>query len=232
MHLAYFGMLAALSLGWADITVQPSRSGSINTPWQRSLVNLDRPSDRTRETLKRYSVEANYRRNPDIALARLKERILRDGAEPEIVYALAELSWIEGKREDRWGRAEALGRFVDAVGYSYEYLFDPGLAAGRSPADPRFRLAMDLYNGSLDHILRAAQEKGRIEPGGVIKLEVHGRELNLRVNLEQSPWKTQDIHELLFCSDFEVHNLPTRTYQYGLGVPLIGVRKTDHSAQS
>jgi pimeloyl-ACP methyl ester carboxylesterase len=231
MHSALLALTAAAVLGRADdISVAPRRGDKPNTPWQASLASHDRPSERTRETLRRFDVESSFRRDPDSVMLRL-EKLARTAPDPDLVFALAELSWIEGRRLDRRRRAAALDRFVDAVAYAYDFLFDPELAAGRQPADPRFRLAMDLYNGGLDHIFRAAQTKGRIEPGGTITLKVHGRELKMRVGLDRSPWTSDDIQELHLASDFDVVGLPNSTYQYGLGVPLIGVRKTDRQAE-
>ena len=63
-------------------------------------------------------------------------------------------------------RPAAIDRYVDAVAYAYDFLFDPELAAGRQPSDPRFRLACDLYNGGLDRLIRAAQSNGQIKPDG------------------------------------------------------------------
>jgi pimeloyl-ACP methyl ester carboxylesterase len=233
MQIALLALVATAALAWDsdEITVEPRRSAAANAPWQQSLASLDRPTERTRETLKRYDLEPRFRRDPDGTMASL-ERTARNAPDPDLVYALAELSWVEARRLDRRRRAAALDRYVDAVAYAYDFLFDPELAGGRQPADPRFRLAMDLYNGGLDHIIRAAQTRGRIEPGGSITLKVHGRELKLRVGLDRSPWTAEDIHELHLCSDYEVVGLQTRTYQYGLGVPLIGVRKTEQTGQS
>ena len=63
------------------------------------------------------------------------------------MYALAELSWIEGRRLDRWRKPQAIDRYLDAAAYAYDYLFDtnPVLAQGRGPSDPRYRQAMEIY---------------------------------------------------------------------------------------
>jgi pimeloyl-ACP methyl ester carboxylesterase len=42
-----------------------------------------------------------------------------------------------------------------------------------------------------------------------------------------TPWKPEDINELLLASDFEVGGLDTRNRRFGLGVPLIAVKRTD-----
>ena len=231
MSFACAWILAAATCGFTDITVEPNRSGRVNAPWEAALAGLDRPTERTAETLKRYDLERDYRRDPGHAIASL-ERTARRSPDPDLVFALAELSWVEAKRLDRKRRAESLDRYLDAVAYAYDFLFDPELAEATTPADPRFRAAMNLYNGGLDQIIRsaaaaAAKSKKRIEPGGTILLKAHGGELNLRVSLEHSPWRSEDIEELHLCSNFLVAGLPTKTYQYGLGVPLIGVRKTE-----
>jgi pimeloyl-ACP methyl ester carboxylesterase len=224
-------LAAAMSaLGLSDIAVVPSRSGDAGAPWQRTLAALDEPTERTADTLRRYDLFDRYRRDPGGALLRLENQA-RLTPEPELVYALAELSWVEARRLDRRRKPAALDHYLDAVTYAYDFLFDPDLAAGREPTDPRFRAAIDLYNGGLDQILRAVKAKGPIEPGGTILLKVHDRELRLRVNLESSPWKAEDIHELLLASDYEVTGLPTRSYQYGLGTPLIGIRKAAPAAE-
>ncbi len=95
MHSALIVTLAAAALGWADISVTTNRSGSASAPWhQRVLANLSRPTDRTQETLRRYELDREYRWNSQNALVRL-EKLARGRPEPELVFALAELSWLE-----------------------------------------------------------------------------------------------------------------------------------------
>ena len=88
--------------------------------------------------------------------------------------------------------------------YAYDYLFDqdPVLAEGRGPSDPRFRLAMEIYNAGVDRLIRAAQTKGQIQPqnGEAIPFKVHGREQSLRIaSAKTRPWSAADIHKLLLA---------------------------------
>ena len=158
------------------------------------------------------------------------EKYAQKRAEAELVYALAELSWIEAKRLDHRRKPQAIDRFLDAAAYAYDYLFDddPVLAEGRGPSDPRFRLAMEIYNAGVDRLIRAAQTKGQIQPqnGEAIPFKVHGREQSLRIVLKDSPWSPADVHKILLASDFEVSGINRDLSQYGLGVPLIAVRET------
>jgi pimeloyl-ACP methyl ester carboxylesterase len=230
MSLAELTILAAALLGASDtITIQPSRGGS-SSGLQRSIAGLDRPSDRTLETLRRFDLDKEYRHDVSSALQHL-EKYAQRRAEPELVYALAELSWIEGKRLDRWRKPQAIDRFLDAAAYAHDYLFgtEPELADGRGRSDPRFRLACEIYNAGVERLIRAALTKGQIQlqNGEAIPFKVHGREQSLRIVLMKSPWHQADIHKILLTSDFEVTGLNRDLYQYGLGVPLIAVRETE-----
>jgi hypothetical protein len=229
MPVAQLTVLVAALLGWSDITIQPSRGDHSSFAFQRSVASIDRPSERTLETLRRYDLDKEYRRRVNDCLLHL-EKYAQKRAEAELVYALAELCWIEAKRLDRRRYPEAIDRYLDAAAYAHDYLFepDPVLAEGRGPSDPRFRLAMEIYNAGVDRLIRAAQTKGQIQPqnGEAIPFKVHGREQSLRIVLKDSPWSLSDVHKLLLASDFEVTGINRDLSQYGLGVPLIAVRET------
>jgi pimeloyl-ACP methyl ester carboxylesterase len=230
MPLAQLTVLVSALVGWSDIAIQPSRGDHAAFAFQRSVAGIDRPSERTLETLRRYDVDKEYRRDVNACLLHL-EKYAQKRAEAELVYALAELSWIEAKRLDHRRKPQAIDRYIDAAAYAHDYLFgdDPVLADGRGPSDPRFRLAMEIYNAGVDRLIRAAQTKGQIQPqnGEAIPFKVHGREQSLRIVLKDSPWRAADVHKLLLASDFEVTGINRDLSQYGLGVPLIAVRETE-----
>ena len=230
MPLAQLTVLVSALVGWSDITIQPSRGDRAAFSFQHNIASIDRPSERTLETLRRYAVYNEYRRDVNACLLHLEKYAIKR-PEAELVYALAELSWIEAKHLDRRRKPQAIDRFLDAAAYAYDYLFEdnPVLVQGRGPSDPRFQLAMGIYNAGVDRLIRAAQTKGQIQPqnGEAIPFKVHGREQSLRIVLKNSPWSPADIHKLLLASDFEVSGINRDHSQYGLGVPLIAVRETD-----
>jgi hypothetical protein len=231
MPLAQLTVLVSALVGWSDITIQPSRGDRAAFAFQRSVAGIDRPSERTLETLRRFDLHNEYRRDVSACLLHL-EKYAQKREEAELVYALAELSWIEAKRLDHRRRPQAIDRYLDAAAYAYYYLFDddPVLAEGRGPSDPRFRLAMEIYNAGVDRLIRAAQTKGEIKPqnGEAIPFKVHGREQSLRIVLRDSPWRPSDVHKILLASDFEVSGINRLLSQYGLGVPLLAVRETEN----
>jgi pimeloyl-ACP methyl ester carboxylesterase len=230
MFLAQWPLVLSLLIS-SDVTVGPARPDRSNTSFHLGLSKLDRPTPRTVETLRRYDLESRYRHDVPNTLMSL-EKVARANPDADVVFALAELSWIEAKRLEHRRRGEALERYVDTVAYAYDFLFAPEFTDVRQPSDPRFREACNLYNGGLDRLLRASQaDNGRIEPEGVLKIKVYGHEQKIRVFLDpaQTPWTREDVDQVILCSDYEVSGLPTKTYQYGLGVPLIAVRKSDRA---
>lgn len=232
MSLACLAIVASSLVGWPDITVQPSRGDRAHSASYRNLANLDRPTDRTLDTIKRYDLSRQYRFGTDRVLSSLV-KLARERPEPELVYALAELCWVEGRRLDKWRKTNAIDYYVDAVAYAHDFLTDPELVRpdGQRGSDPRYRTAMDLYNAGLERLLRAAQATGPITPEGSIKLKIRGQEQVFRVSLADSAWAIDDVDKLILASDYEVSGLISKTYHYGLGVPLIGVRLADGPAQ-
>ena len=105
-------------VGWSDITVQPNRASRAHGYYAASVAALDRPSERTEDTLVRYDLKAMFRSDPEAALLRL-EKLARQQPDADLVFALAELSWVEGRRLDRWRRAGAIDRFIDTVAYAF-----------------------------------------------------------------------------------------------------------------
>ncbi len=230
MILAPLSIALAL-VGWADVAVTPSRADRPVSTFQRTLSALDRPSERTVQTIKRFGLDGRFRRDPAAVLSTLEQQA-RVNPDPDLVYAAAELCWIESRRLERRHHAESLDRTIDCLSYAYDYLFGPELANARQPSDPRYRLACDLYNGSLDRLIREAQANGgKVEAGGEFSLKVRGREQVFRVALRNSPWAPEDVDQVVMASSFEVSGLPYHNYQYGLGVPLIAVRRSKKDAE-
>ncbi len=227
MSLVPLAVVFSALVGWSDIAIQRS-NGERAAESYRSVATLDRPTERTVETIRRFGLERVYRRDVNETLLRI-EKFAQERPEPELVFALAELSWIEGRRLDRRRKAQALDRYLDTAAYAYDFLFDPELAPGRKPADPHYRQAMELYNASIDHLIRAAMNRtGELttQPGQVISFKFHGSERKIQFVLGKSPWRPSDVNKLLLVTDFEVSGLDDKEqHQYGVGVPLIAVRE-------
>lgn len=184
-----------------------------------------KPTERTIQLLRRYDLESALKGDRSKLLARLEEI---DRKEPRRghVYALAELAYVEAKRAERALKYEkALELHGAAVLHSYRFLFDELYAEPTNFYDPEFRLACDLYNGALESTLRILQERNELLPGNVIQVKTANHQCQLKVDLNSKGWHADDFAHFRFVSDYEVHGLTNHYHSYGLGVPLIAVRK-------
>jgi pimeloyl-ACP methyl ester carboxylesterase len=219
--------LATAVLGCSyGIGVRRSASTSLLADWRASAVEADDLSPRTWQTLHKLDLDSLYRRRPREALARLRE-LAGPAPPPPMLFALAEVSYLLGRRAEKENDPLACADYYLCAGYAYHFLFPPGSAGPFRPSafDPHFRLACDLYNAGLAKCIRAAQGIGRLDPRQQLHLPTpDGQGFHLSVVHHGFTWKPEEFGPLLFCADYQVHGLDNHYRGYGLGVPLISMR--------
>ena len=181
-------------------------------------------SSRTRRTLRRFDLEDHYQSDASSCFELIRQRV--DGhPDSDLIYALSELSYVEGKKAERLGRlSDALNHYGVSLTNSYNYLFSDELMAARNVYDPQFRAVCDLYNESLEDTLRILCADNRLEPGQTYTIETPGGKFVVRTEM-RGKWKTDEFDHYEFVSDYAIETLRNRHTTYGLGVPLIAVRK-------
>lgn len=230
MNVAVWLIMAA-SLGFVDLNFQATKPD--RSALARSAVLFERPSERTMDTLTRQGLNKRYKSDPSRTISSLERTVLGQKDDADLVYALAELNMVEGRRIDQSRfqvfnshRDQVLDRYLDALTYSYDYLFSPSLANTRQPSDPRFRQACEIYNAALERLIRTAVVKGRVPMSESIELTLRGQKSNVKILLDEGTiWPRHEIKDLIFASDFELTGVETQTRQYGVGVPMIALRR-------
>ncbi|WP_372896948.1 esterase/lipase family protein [Stieleria sp.] len=183
-------------------------------------------SERTWNTLRRYGLRDGYDQDAHVCLKKI-QTTLRDNRDPELIHALAELSYVEGKKAETKGdQSDALGHFGVALTNSYDYLFDEDLSETRNQYDPQFRATCDLYNESLEDTLRLLCEEHHIKPGQTYRVKTPDREFVIQTQLRGN-WKPDEFDHYEFVSDYEIATLRSKHTTFGLGVPMIAVRKSN-----
>lgn len=183
-----------------------------------------RPTPRVEQFLRRYDLGKAPDGDPHKTLGEL-QKIVAEEPDSENVYAYAELAYIFGKKADAKGDKElALDMYGASVAHSYLYLFDPKFDRLRNPYDPNFRRACDLYNNSLESALRIVKRTGKLAPGQVLTVKTSSHEFAVQVT-SNGRWQDDEFDRIEFVSDYEVTGLTNRHHTYGLGVPLIAIRK-------
>lgn len=224
-------VLALLICGWTGcaseryLTLRRVPRNPLQGPLQLLSNKGPQPSARTNELLRRYDVaEAGS----EEVLTRLQAEIVNDPSADKL-YSFAELAYIHGKRADALGRrGQAMELYGMAVAHAYWYLFDPRFDRFRNPYDPQFRGASDVYNAALEGAMRLANSETKLLPGGSYTIGTGEHQFHVSV-VAHGNWHEDDFERLEFVSDYEIENLSSRHHSYGLGVPMIAVRRPhDH----
>ena len=184
-----------------------------------------KPTDRSRQVLRRYDLQEMQQNDPQATLRALQEEL---AAEPDLdkMYAFAELAYIQGKKTQQRGDDSSLEMFSASVAHAYLYLFAPQFDRVRNPYDPQFRQACDLYNAALEELLRSIDSQGELRPGETFTLRFGEQQVDIQITM-QGLWNECEFDRFEFVSDYEVEGLVNRHVTYGLGVPLIAVHKSE-----
>ena len=227
--------------GCGGIRVRRATTPALFEAWRASAVS-DEMSARTMQTLRRWNLAQVYRTNPHDAFARLQQ-VAETDAQPELVFALAEMSYLLGRGCEQGACAHSMTYYYLCAGYAYHYLFARNGASQlvrastsnarglerfdprASPFDPRFRVACDLYNTALGKCIRAAQRIGRLDSRQALHITTRaGNDYTLSVVHHGFLWRPDEFGTFLFCDDYRVVGLANEHRTYGLGVPLIAIR--------
>ncbi|MBX3420865.1 MAG: alpha/beta fold hydrolase [Pirellulaceae bacterium] len=181
-------------------------------------------TNRTALVLRRYALDDLYQSRPAECLLAM-QKLVQTESDGELVYGISEVAYVEAKRLERQHKpAEALDMYGVAVSNAYMYLFSMEFDRIRNPYDPVFRGACDLYNQSLECSLRLVNAKGQLQPGTSYEV-ISGDKQYYVQTLMKGGWQTADFDRFEFVSDYRLEGLTSSGMTYGLGVPLIAVRK-------
>src|SRR3954462_1323204 len=190
-----------------------------------------KPTDRTTQLLRRYDLESELDGDRASLLARLED-IQRREPDREHEYAMAEIAYITATQAEKLHRQRALQFYGTALIHAYRYLFESEINGGAgavalaiNPYDPQFRGASDLYNQSLEGMLRHVRREGEIRPGVLRSVVTANSTCSFQVTMHSTGWHEDDIDRMEFVSDYQIQGLQNHYHTYGLGVPLIAVRR-------
>jgi len=189
------------------------------------LTGSVQPTPRVMQLLRVYNLTEDLSGDPRVLLEKLQAVADREPSADKI-YALSELAYLGGHRFQQLDPQRARSLYGSAVLHAYRYLFDPGFAAGRNPYDPEFRGACTLYNVSLEQSLRIELRDHRFAPGQTITIQTASGPCDITCRLRGGEWDPNEFDRFDFVSNYEITGLKNQYQSYGLGVPLIAVRKS------
>src|SRR6267142_938764 len=179
----------------------------------QSAITSGQPSLPTRNVLYERGLFEAFGQRPDAAIAELHRAMVATPGDQDILFALAELSFLHGQATKK------SDYYLAAAVYAYAFLF-PEKTADPGPGrfDPRVRTAADLYNWALILSFRSADGSEVVPQGGTFDLPF-GR---LEVAFDPAALRAGDreLFGFIAIGELEVHGLAMRYRWPGLGAPL------------
>jgi len=206
-------------------TLRPVPKSPLVETLQLTAKDGPQPSSRTKQFLRVSGLEDDLGSDPRRLLEKVQALIQQEPSADK-VYAFAELSYLEAKKAESLDPQLALDLYGASVLHAYQYLFDDRFRRLRNPYDPQFRGACDLYNGALEGGLRIVCRNDGLSPGASHTIRTASGIWDIVCVLRSGQWRPEEIDHFQFVSDYEIKGLKNHYHTYGLGVPLIAVRRS------
>ena len=189
----------------------------------RSATTSGEPTWQTRNVLLEQGLLLEFEERPEQALAALHQAMVAAGGDVDLLFALAELSFLHGQQtaQPAWELAAAV--------YAYAFLFPEGSGAAPGRFDPRLRIAADLYNWALMTSFRSEDGSAVVPRGGVFELPFGP----MQVAFDPASLRAGDreLYQLTSIADLEVYGLAMRYRWPGLGAPLAALSRPIDAAR-
>lgn len=194
-------------------------------------LNSGVASNDTNVVLNRFNLTKKFKDSPAEAIAALHEKALADDRR-DILFALAETSYLYGDQlANSAGLTEqglAADYFLLSAIYSYRFLLGERPEPPPHEFDPRLRTAGNLYNFSLWRGFSTGDD-------GKLVLDAQTRTLpigNLAIshNPATFSWKFEEFERFEPAEKYAVRGVSIRNRAPGMGLPLIGLKKSGAGA--
>lgn len=183
-----------------------------------------KPSERTEQLLRVYDLSGALDEKPEKLITQL-QTIVEKEPNLETLHALSEICYLAARKCEKSDPKVAISLYGSSVLYAYEYLFESHSFGQPNHYDPQFRAICDLYNGSLESALRLTSADHKIQPGNYYTIDTAVGTCEIRTVVRGGRWQNEDFDHFEFVSDYRLEGLRNHYRTFGLGVPLIAVRK-------
>jgi pimeloyl-ACP methyl ester carboxylesterase len=175
-------------------------------------VSTGEPSWPTRDVLFERGLFDAYAERPEPALAEMHKAMVASGGDPDLLFALAELSYLHGK-------ATSKRKYHLAAGvYAWALLFPEGAGSAPGRFDPRLRIAADLYNWSITAAF-ASEDGAEVVPRAAT-FELPFGPMAVAFDPGTLRAGERELYQLVPVAELSVHGLAMRYRWPGLGAPL------------
>jgi pimeloyl-ACP methyl ester carboxylesterase len=215
LDVILFGVLLLASACATPIGVARADPQSVYHELTRNVLSTGEPSAPSEQLLQRRGLYDRFKEDPEAALAEL--RGTGSLLNPNVLFALAELSFFYAEKERRQDY------YLATAVYAYAFLVHGERRASAAPAaDPRVRLAGDLYNLGLSLGLTVPNAESGVDEVVLSDrtLSLPFGHLELRADKDTFLWGAYRMNRFIPLIEYKVRGLRNRYRQPGLGAPL------------
>jgi Alpha/beta hydrolase family len=196
----------------APIAVERADARSVQTELTSNALTTGRLSGSTMVVLQRLDLLGVYATNPTAALRALNLIMTADTRNPDLLFALAEMAFLEGEK------TKDQAYFLVTAVYSYAFLFPASPPDRPNPFDPRLRVAADLYNRGLTRGLASADGTHVDLRAGDYPLP--SGTLSIAFDPAALHWAGFELTGFVPAAELRIEGLNNRFRETGIGVPL------------
>ena len=212
-NLAWVGVLGLLLTACAGpVGTNRADPKEVLRDLGRSATTTGEPTWQTRNVLLEQGLLVEFEDHPEEALGALHKAMIRTGGDGDLLFALAELSFLYGQRTD-----SSSYRLAGAI-YAYAFLFPEGSGAEPGRFDPRLRIAADLYNWALLAPFRSEDGTEVVPRAGTFGLPFG----QIEVGFDPGALRAGDrqLYKFIPIAELDVYGLAMRYRWPGIGAPL------------
>jgi hypothetical protein len=177
-----------------------------------NVLSGDTLSAPTMQILNRSGLAVQFNSEPDRVIAAIHKG-LPTAKEADRLFALAELSFLHASN------GGGAPYFLSAAIYAYACLFPKDAAASLDPFDPRFRLAVELYNEGIAGGFRPDASRDALLREGEYKTSFG--DLAVTIDPNEFRWGPFRLVNFVNAAELEVRGLRNWYRWPGMGAPLV-----------
>jgi len=204
--------LCCLSACAPPIGVSRVGTRAVYRSFAANALSADRPSEWTRNTANSWGLLTRFDADPEGVLRQLRDIVTSGRGGRAELFALGELSFLQGERTGM------RPYYLAAAVFAYAFLFPKEPQEQPGEFDPRARIAADVYNEAIIKAFRAAGGRTvRLAPG---TYPLPFGEVEVEMDPSCLAWGDRELVDFVPVAELAVHGLRNRYRLPGIGAPL------------
>ena len=206
------GLLLLIAGCATPIAVTRSDPREVQRELTSNVISTGDLSNQTEIVLHRQGLTALFASDPQAALASLHRTATAGNADPDLLFALAELSFRHAA--DTGKRSYYLAASV----YAFAFLFPDDPAQRTNAFDPDIRIAANIYNRGLTSAFASA-DRSRVDLRSG-RFDLPFGSIDVALNSTSARWGDLTLSDFIPADELHIKGLNNRYRQRGIGAPL------------